>query len=75
MSLITFDTSRGWRWNWRTELEDRKDMEQDKEQHREQGEAEDVGGEGNHLDQEETEKGRIHCLHFSQRRTARSHQL
>ena len=39
------DTSRGRRWNWRTELEDGKHVEQDEEQHGEQGEAEDVGGE------------------------------
>ena len=36
------DTSRGQRWNWRTELEDLKHMEQDKEQHGEQGKAENV---------------------------------
>ena len=39
------DTSRGWRLYWRMELEGVKHMEQDKEQHRKQGKAEDVGGE------------------------------
>ena len=39
------DTNRGWRWNWRAELEDGKHMEQDKEQYGDQGEVEDVGGE------------------------------
>ena len=48
LSLITLFadyTSRGRRWNWRTELEDVKHVEQDVEQQGEQGEAEDVGGE------------------------------
>ena len=39
-------------------------MEQDKEQHREQGEVEDIGRERNHKDPEETEKGR-YGLHTS----------
>ena len=41
----------------RTELEDGEHMEQDEEQHGEQGKAEDIGRwlERNHLDQEEAE--------------------
>ena len=37
------DTSRGRSWNCRMELEDGKHVEQDEEQHREQGKAENVG--------------------------------
>ena len=39
------DTCRGGRRNWSTELDDGKHVEQDKEQHGEQGKTEDVGGE------------------------------
>ena len=48
LSLITMFVmicSRGQRRNWRMELEDGKQVEQDEEQHGEKGEAEDVGGE------------------------------
>ena len=43
--IVCDDTSRRRRWNWRMELEGVKHMEQDKEQHGEQGKVEDIGGE------------------------------
>ena len=42
---VSDDTSRGWRWHWRTKLEDVEQVEQDKEQHGKQGEDENVGAE------------------------------
>ena len=53
LSLITLFadyTSRGRRWNWRTELEDVKHVEQEEEQHEKQGQAEDNGGDGEVMD-------------------------
>ena len=52
-------------------------MEQDEEQHWEQGEAEEVGGGclQNRPDQEEAEKRQTQHSHFWWRMTARFHQL